>query len=113
MKIRVKGKLGGDHKKENDVVSHYATICYPVQHLSEAVRNGNNPRNMMHDNALSIGLVLDGKVLNVNVMSLFCGVTYRKPHVVFTQQSVVIFRVSKFKKYIMKVICVLCCNNHS
>ena len=73
MKIEVKGKLEGDHKMEVEEVSHHATTCYPVKHLSEAVRNGSNPRNMMHDNVLSIGLVLVSKVSDVKSDELVLG----------------------------------------
>ena len=44
---------------------------YPSQRLSKIVWGVNNARDMMHDNIAGFTPVLNGKVLNVNMLGAF------------------------------------------
>ena len=67
---------------------------------------------MVHNNVLGFGPILNGKIVNINMMRAFSGDTVVDHidgrHIVFIEWGRAILGVSEFEKDGTQVLCVLC-----
>ena len=53
-----------------------ARMEHPAKHLDKAIRDGKDTRDVRHNKVFGISLVLDGKMLVINVTRLFSRDTF-------------------------------------